>query len=153
MPAFFAGIGKFSDYNYIAPNISIMALKSKVQLEFPIKCSPVVLYNRLSTASGLAEWFADDVHVKGKKFTFIWEGSEQVAEMTQKKDSKLVRFNWIDKEADVPDDTFFEFCINRDELTGDVSLVITDFAEEGEEDEVVDLWNSQVADLKRNLGC
>ncbi len=146
-------IGKFSDYNYIAPNISIMALKSKVQLEFLIKCSPAVLYNRLSTASGLAEWFADDVHVKGKKFTFIWEGSEQVAEMTQSKDCKLVRFNWIDNEEDDPDDSFFEFNINRDELTGDVSLVVIDFAETGEEEEVVDLWNSQVTDLKRNLGC
>ncbi|WP_423128471.1 START-like domain-containing protein [Gaoshiqia sp. Z1-71] len=127
-----------------------MASKSKIQLEFPINCSPAVLYNRLSSASGLAEWFADDVYVKGKIFTFIWEGSEQRAEMVQNKDSKSVRFKWLD---DDDSDAYFEFTINKEELTGDVSLMVIDFAEEGEEDEAIDLWNTQIADLKRILGC
>jgi hypothetical protein len=83
------------------------------------------LYNRFSTASGLSEWFADDVHVKGKMFTFIWDGSEQVAEMIQNKDSRLVRFKWEDDEEE---ETYFEFLITKDELTGDVTLSITDFA-------------------------
>jgi len=127
-----------------------MALKSKIQLEFPMNCSPAVLYNRLSNASGMAEWFADDVHVKGKKFTFIWDSSEQTAEMIQSKEGKFVRFKWLD---DDDAETYFEFSINQDELTGDVSLVIADFAEIGEEQETVELWNSQISDLKRNLGC
>lgn len=125
-----------------------MASKSMIQLEYPVNCSPAVLSHRLNTASGLAEWFADDVRVKGKTFTFIWDGSEQEAEMVQNKDGKLVRFNWIDDE-----ETYFEFRITKDELTGDVSLGIIDFAEEGEEAGTIDLWNSQIADLKRNLGC
>ncbi|MFV0378787.1 MAG: START-like domain-containing protein [Mangrovibacterium sp.] len=129
-----------------------MTAKTKIQLEFPIKCSPAVLHNRLSTASGLSEWFADDVHVKGNRFTFIWKGSEQAAEMVQNKDGRLVRYKW---EEDEDEDSYFEFAINKEELTGDVSLTITDFAEkgEGEEEEVIDLWNSQIADLKRILGC
>ena len=126
-----------------------MTAKNRIELEYPINCSPAVLHNRLSTASGLAEWFADDVRVKGKVYTFMWEGSEQTAEMVQNRDSKLVRFNWMDQEEDV----YFEFRINKDELTGDVSLVVVDFAEPGEEEEVVDLWNSQISDLKRALGC
>jgi len=125
-----------------------MTLKSRIQLEYAVNCSPAVLSNRLNTASGLAEWFADDVRVKGKKFTFIWDGSEQEAEMVQNKDGKLVRFNWLEE-----DETYFEFRINKDELTGDVSLVVVDFADEGEEPEAIDLWNLQIADLKRNLGC
>ena len=127
-----------------------MASKSKIQLEYPINCSPSVLYNRLNNASGLAEWFSDDVYVKGKMFTFVWEGAEQVAEMVLERDGKFVRFKWVDDDED---DTYFEFSINKDELTGDVSLVIIDFAEEGEEDETIDLWNTQVTDLKRILGC
>ena len=127
-----------------------MSQKNKFELECPINCSPAVLYTRLSNASGLAEWFADDVHIKGDFFTFIWEGSEQVAEMIQKKENKLVRFSWVDDEDE---DAYFEFSINKDELTSDVSLVITDFAEEGEEDGAIDLWNSQLADLKQVLGC
>ena len=122
--------------------------KNKIQLEYVINCSPKVLYNRLSTASGLTEWFADDVRVRGKKYTFIWGESEQVAEMTFQKENRLVRFNWLDDD----EDNYFEFRITRDELTGDVSLIITDFVEEGEEDESKGLWDSQIADLKHILG-
>ncbi|WP_340113230.1 START-like domain-containing protein [Maribellus mangrovi] len=122
--------------------------KIKVQLEYLINCSPKVLYNRLSTASGLTEWFADDVKVRGKKYTFIWDNSEQTAEMTLHKENRLVRYTWLDEE----DESYFEFKITRDELTGDVSLIITDFTEEDEEDETRGLWNTQVADLKHVLG-
>lgn len=122
--------------------------KNKIQFEFVINCSPKVLYNRLNTASGLAEWFADDVKVRGKKYTFVWDDSEQVAEMALNKENRLVRFNWLDDE----DDAYFEFRITRDELTGDVSLLITDYAEEGEEDETRGLWETQIADLKHVVG-
>ncbi len=122
--------------------------KNKIQFEFVINCSPKVLYNRLNTASGLAEWFADDVKVRGKKYTFVWDDSEQVAEMALNKENRLVRFNWLDDE----DDAYFEFRITRDELTGDVSLLITDFAEEGEEEETRGLWETQIADLKHVVG-
>jgi uncharacterized protein YndB with AHSA1/START domain len=124
-----------------------MAEKVKVQFEYVINCSPKVLFNRLSTASGLAEWFADDVRVQGKRYTFFWEGSEQTAEMTLRKENRLVRFSWIDE-----DDTWFEFKISQDELTGDVSLIVVDFSEEDEVDETRELWNTQISDLKHILG-
>ncbi|MGM0408932.1 MAG: START-like domain-containing protein [Bacteroidota bacterium] len=121
--------------------------KVKIQLEYVINCSPKVLYNRLSTASGLAEWFADDVRVQGKKFTFIWEGSEQTAEISLRKENKLVRFIWLDGE-----DSYFEFKISQDELTNDVSLIVIDFTDEDEQEETIGLWNTQIADLKHILG-
>ena len=124
-----------------------MTDKIKIQLEYVINCSPKVLYNRLSTASGLSEWFADDVRIKGKQFTFIWEGSSQAAEMVLHKDNKLVRFNWLEEE-----DTYFEFKINRDELTNDVSLIVVDFTDEDEQEETEELWNSQISELKHVLG-
>jgi len=124
-----------------------MTDKVKIQLEYVLNCSPKVLFNWLSTASGLSEWFADDVKVKGKKYTFVWEGSEQTAEMTLHKENKLVRYSWIDE-----DDSYFEFRITQDELTGDVSLIVIDFAEENEMKETEGLWDTQVADLKHILG-
>ncbi len=123
-----------------------MTDKIKIQLEYVINCSPRVLYNRLSTASGLTEWFADDVRIKGKQYTFIWEGSEQTAEMTLRKENSLVRFTWVDEDG------YFEFKIVRDDLTNDVSLMIVDFAEEDEQEETEELWNSQVSELKHVLG-
>ncbi|MCK4699118.1 MAG: hypothetical protein KAT38_02240, partial [Bacteroidales bacterium] len=104
---------------------------------------------RLSTASGLSEWFADNVTVKGKILTFIWEGTEQKAELISKKDNKYVKFHWIDDEDK---NSYFEFRINIEEITGDVALLITDFAEEDEKEDSIDLWNSQISELKHVIG-
>ena len=127
--------------------IELMTDKGKIQLEYVLNCSPKVLFNWLSTASGLAEWFADDVKVKGNKYTFIWEGSEQSAEMTLHKENRLVIYTWLDE-----DDSYFEFRISQDELTSDVSLIIVDFAEDDEFEGTKGLWDSQIADLKHILG-
>jgi hypothetical protein len=120
--------------------------KQKIELEYVVKCSPKVLFNRLSSASGLSEWFADDVSVSGKIYTFIWDGTGQDAELVLRKENHIVRFNWVD------DDTYFEFKITRDELTGDVSLLITDFSDDDEVDEIRSLWDSQVTTLKHIIG-
>lgn len=120
----------------------------KFELEYTLNTSPKVLFNRLSTPSGIAEWFADNVNMKDSIYTFIWEGSEQKAELLQKKDLKYVRFRWLDED----DKEFFEFKIRQDELTGDVALLITDFAMEDEKDDAVDLWDSQISELKHALG-
>ncbi len=122
----------------------------KVQFEYLINSSPRVLFNRLSTASGMAEWFADDVRVKGNRYTFVWERSEQSAEMSIRKENRLVRYNWLDGDGE---GYYFEFKISQDELTGDVSLIIVDFAEEDEIEEARELWNSQISDLKHVLGA
>ncbi|MBN1182439.1 MAG: SRPBCC domain-containing protein [Bacteroidales bacterium] len=124
-------------------------MKKKYELEFTINSSPKVLYNRLSTPGGLSEWFADDVNIKGKTYTFIWNGTEETAQLVQKKENIFIRFQWTNEEYS---DTFFEFRITSDELTGDVSLLIIDYADDDEKDDAVDLWNTQVAELKHVLG-
>jgi uncharacterized protein YndB with AHSA1/START domain len=127
-----------------------MAEKLKLQLEYILNCSPKVLFNRLSTASGLSEWFADDVRVKGNLFTFVWEDDDQVAEKKNHKENKMVRYEWT--EGLSKDDNYFEFVIAQDDLTNDVSLLITDFADEDEKESTTDLWNTQVSKLKQLLG-
>ena len=124
-----------------------MTRKCKIQLEYIVNCSPKVLFNRMSTPSGLAEWFADDVRLEGKEFTFIWKDSEEVAELSLFKENKLVRFTW--KEDD---QTYFEFRITQDELTGDVALLVTDFGEEDEKDEIISLWNNHIFLLRQVTG-
>jgi uncharacterized protein YndB with AHSA1/START domain len=126
--------------------MTTMADKVKVQFEYIINCSPKVLFERISTASGLAEWFANDVIVKGDKFDFIWEDTVQTARMTLYKENKLIRFNWLDGEG------YFEFRIIQDELTNEVSLIVIDFSAEDEKDDMAELWNMQIEDLRHVLG-
>jgi uncharacterized protein YndB with AHSA1/START domain len=128
-----------------------MSEKKQIQLEYIVNCSPKVLFNRLSTASGLTEWFADDVRVKGNRFTFIWGEASEEAEKKIHRENKLVRFEWTGNGKE-KDESYFEFVINQDDLTNDVSLTIVDFAEEDEIDETTNLWDSQISTLKHLLG-
>lgn len=124
-------------------------MKNKLILEYPMNCSPLVLYPRLSTPGGLSEWFADDVNVDGKYFSFIWDKVPQKAEVVQKRDNSFIKFKW---EEDEQDNSYFEFRIVTDELTNENALMVTDFVEESEKKEAIDLWNSQVNLLKRCIG-
>ena len=125
-----------------------MSEKIKYELEFPIQASPNMLYQYISSASNLSEWFADNVNSRGKVFSFFWDGSEEKAELISFKNNKCVRFKWLENE----DDSFFEINIVVDELTKDVSLVIYDFADEDEVEEGKMLWESQISDLKQVIG-
>lgn len=124
--------------------------KVKFSLEFEIRSSPKILYNYLSTASGLEEWFADKVNIREGDFIFQWEGSEQRARIVSKKDNQMVRYKWVDDE--IKDDTFFQFEIIQDEITSDVALIVTDFATEDEKEEEILLWNSQIHNLMHHIG-
>ena len=122
----------------------------KYSIEIPINSSVNVLYKRLSTASGLAEWFADDVNLKNNIFTFFWDESEQSAKILKKKSNKFIQYKWLDDEEK---ESFFEFKIQVDEMTSDVSLIVTDFAEDEEDkEEQTMLWEQQILNLKRAIG-
>jgi uncharacterized protein YndB with AHSA1/START domain len=125
-------------------------MRLKFELEYTLNCSPKVLFSRLSTPEGLGEWFAENVNVDGDLFTFFWNGSESIARLSALKENKLVRFEWLN--LDNEEENYFEFRINIDELTGDLALIITDFAEADEKEDSIYLWDSQIADLKRLLG-
>jgi uncharacterized protein YndB with AHSA1/START domain len=125
-------------------------MRLKFEMEYNLNCSPKVLFSRLSTPDGLAEWFADQVNVDGDLFTFYWNNSESKARLSALKENKLVRFEWLGMENE--ESNYFEFRINIEELTGDLALLISDFAEPDEKEDSVFLWDSQITDLKRLLG-
>ena len=127
-----------------------MEFSRQYTLEFPIRSSIKVLYKRLSTPSGLSEWFANDVNIKNGVYTFYWDGSEQSAKLVTKKENKFVKYKWID--SDEADD-YFEFKIVVDDMTSDVSLLITDFADDEDDfEEAKLLWETQVDNLRGALG-
>jgi uncharacterized protein YndB with AHSA1/START domain len=120
--------------------------KTKIELEYLIRTSENILYNCMSTPSGLEEWFAPEVHIKGEVYTFLWEGEERSAKLSSKKKDQFVKFDWEDE------DYFFELRIKMDDMTGEVALIVTDFADEGEEDDQKMLWDEAVEELKRHIG-
>lgn len=125
--------------------------KIKFELEIPMHASPNMLYNYFATPSGLEEWFADKVNSRGKVITFFWDDSEEEAKIINKKSGERVRYKWLESEDD---DSYFEFKIQVDSLTKDVSVIITDFAEDEEAvEESKQLWTSQLDELKHAIGA
>ncbi len=121
----------------------------KFEIEFVVHASADMLYEFISTASGLSEWFCDDVNIRNGIYTFIWEEQMQQARLLKTIDLQLVRFQWVDKT----DGSYFEFRIQRDDLTNDISLLITDFAENASERESAKLlWHSQIEKLMHVIG-
>lgn len=125
--------------------------KVKFEMEFPIHASPQLLYQYISTPSGLSEWFSDNVNSRGEVFTFIWDDSEETAKLLSKKSGERIKFRWMTDEEE-GDNYFFEIRIQVDEITKDVSIIVTDFTEEDELEEAKMLWDNQISDLKQVLG-
>ena len=128
-----------------------MTTKTAFSIEYDFQSSPQLLFQYLSTPSGLSEWFADNVNSRGEDYTFIWGDTEEYAKLIQKKNNEKVRFRWMNDEED-QDDCYFELKIVVDEITKDVSLYVSDFADEDELEEAKMLWNNLVSSLKQVLG-
>ena len=126
-----------------------MAEKVEYSMEFVVKASPKMLFKFLSTPSGLSEWFADNVNSRGKGYSFFWDGAEERATVQAKKTDQYIRFRWEEEEDD---NAFFEFKIVTDDLTNDVSLLVTDYADEDEVEEAKLLWESQINSLLHAIG-
>jgi len=126
-----------------------MSDKIKYELEFTIHASPQMLYNYISNPSGLSEWFADNVNSRGELYIFIWDDSEEHAKLLSKKANDKVRFQWLEDEGE---DYYFEIRIQVDEITKDVSLMITDFSDDDELEENKMLWDNTIGNLKSIIG-
>ncbi|MGY8951485.1 MAG: START-like domain-containing protein [Flavobacteriales bacterium] len=122
----------------------------KYSIEYPIKTSISILYKRLTTPSGLSEWFADNVNIKNDVLTFYWDGSEEDAIILKMKKHEFIRFQWVDDEGE---EKYFEFFIQVHNMTKDISLIVTDFAEdEQEKEDGIQLWDKQIDNLKNAIG-
>ncbi len=125
-----------------------MSKKLLYTLEYPVRCSPGILYEFLRTPAGLQEWFADKVDERDSMFTFSWNGTEDKAELLDSEDDKFVRFRW----DYMTKDEYFEWRIDKSEVTNQTILIISDFAEKKEIKDQSQLWEYQVKELFHRLG-
>ncbi len=125
-----------------------MSKKQLFTLEYPVRCSPSILYEFLSTPAGLQEWFAEKVDERDSVFSFSWDGSTDKAEVLESIDDKSIRFHWLH----APKEEFFEFSIEKSEVTNQTILMVKDFAEKKEIKDQSQLWNSQLKDLFHRIG-
>ena len=125
-----------------------MSKKILYTLEYPVRCSPGILYEFLSTPAGLQEWFADKVDERDGLFTFSWNGTEDKADLLDKEEAKFIRFHWTHAAKD----EYFEFSIEKSEVTNQTILIVKDFAEKKDIKDQSQLWEYQVKDLFHRIG-
>lgn len=138
----------FFYYCIKSPGETEMSKKVLYTLEFPVRCSPTILYEFLSTPSGLQEWFADKVDERDGVFAFNWNGSDEKAELLESELDKFVRYRWLHAAKD----EYFEFRIERTEISNQTILIVKDFAEKKEIKDQSQLWEYQVKDLFHRIG-
>lgn len=125
-----------------------MSKKQLYTLEYPVRCSPTILFEFLSNPSALQEWFADEVNEKDGVYSFGWDGSVDLADLVDKDQDKFIRYRWQNSEAD----EYFEFEIDKSEVTNQTILIVKDFAEKKEIKDQSQLWEYQIKELFHRLG-
>lgn len=124
--------------------------KNKYVGEYEINASKKMLFPYLSTASGLSQWFADDVNInEDKVFTFIWDGDENKAKLVSSRANHHVKFEFLDNDEEDPNHVEMRLDVN--ELTQETFIRITDYSDMDLE-EAQELWDSLIHDLKEIVG-
>lgn len=128
--------------------------KNKFITEFEINASQKILFPYLSTASGLAQWFADDVNInEDQVYSFLWDGEDHRATKAAQKPNVSVKFEFLpETEEDKDDPNYIELKLNLNELTQSVFIQITDYSDLDDEEEQEDLWENIVYSLKHIIG-
>ena len=127
-------------------------LKEKFHIEFVMgRASHASLWRMISRIDGLSEWFADEVTMNEEEnvYTFFWGKSDNQAEILGSKPQQSIRFRWLDEEEE---NIYFEFQLHKLELSNEIALQITDFAEPDEKGDAITLWETQIDKMKRRLG-
>jgi len=125
-----------------------MSKKQLYILEYPVRCSPSILFEFLSNPTAMQEWFADKVDERDGVYTFSWNDSEEKAVLVEKEQDKFIRFRW----NHMAKDEYFEFSVDRSEVTNQTILIIKDFADKKDIKDQSQLWEYQVKDLFHRLG-
>ena len=134
--------------------LSVTRLKHRFVQEYPVNASAKILYPYLSTASGLRQWFCQDVQMVGAHtFDFVWDNQHHLAEITSVRTNRSVRFVFLNPDrSHVPDANYLDFSIESSELTQEVYLRVADYSEETDDVELQDMWDNLMQKLRELIG-
>lgn len=133
--------------------------KYKFQTEFEINASKKMLYPYLNSASGLSQWFAEDVTInEDKVFNFQWDGEDHKAKIAAQRTNHFIKFEFISENGNTSPDaidedpSYIELKLDMNELTQSVFLTIVDYSDSDDFEELQDVWESLVYNLKEIVG-
>ena len=129
-------------------------VKNKFVADYQINASRKIVFQYLSTASGLEEWFAEGVRInEDKVFIFDFDNEEHYARVASLRINSHVKFEFFDpKDPYESDHAYIEFKLEENELTQSLFLKVIDYSDSYEEDELVAIWDGLISKLKEIIG-
>lgn len=139
--------------------------KIKFENEYEMRASHKILYPYLNTASGLAQWFADDVTIdEDKVFSFFWDDEVQKARLAGNRRDHFVRFEYLPEQNGKKEEgdsllngsgaelSYLELSLEKSEITQSVFLRVVDYTDLEDEEELYALWEGMIASLRETVG-
>jgi hypothetical protein len=123
--------------------------------DYEVHASIKMLYPYIQTASGLSEWFADDVTINNndKSFTFFWDSEAHRAKLVAFRTNHFARFEFLpESKEDEQDPSYFELRLDFNELTQSTYLKVLDYSDFDDHRELHSLWDSLIELLRKIVG-
>ncbi|GAB3664923.1 START-like domain-containing protein [Echinicola sediminis] len=129
-------------------------VKNKFVADYQVNASKKVIFPYLSTASGLSEWFADDVTInEDKVFNFVYDGVDHLARVAAIRSNHGVKFEFFDPDMPEENDhSYVEFRLEENELTQTMFLKVIDYSDGFDDGEQEEIWEGLIATLKEIIG-
>lgn len=129
-------------------------VKNKFVADYQINASRKILFHYISTASGLEEWFADEVKInEDKVYIFDFDNEEHYARVASIRNNSHVKFEFFDpNNPDEEDHSYIEFKLEENELTQTIFLKVIDYSDGYDDDELEAIWDGLIGKLKEIIG-
>jgi uncharacterized protein YndB with AHSA1/START domain len=121
-----------------------------IEVDYLLKASPTIVYTFLTTPACLVRWFCDKVDIEADEYTFTWQGFDQMAKLVVDIEDEILKFQWMDGDNE---GEYLEYVISVSPVTNETILKITDFCDEGDADSQRQLWDSQIKQMKSEMGA
>ena len=128
--------------------------KRRFEMEYPINASPKLLFPYLSSASGLSQWFCDDVRLDpDHRLNMVWDKQNHYAEIAVQRPGRSIRYVFLDeRKQPLSDANYLDFSLEYSKITDSVFLRVTDYSDHGNDKEQQELWDSLVGKLREQVG-
>ena len=135
-------------------DMSATSSKRRFEMEYPINASPRLLFPYLSSASGLSQWFCDDVRLDpDHRLNMVWDKQNHYAEIALQRPGRSIRYVFLDeRKQPLNDANYLDFSLEYSKITDSVFLRVTDYSDHGDDKEQQELWDSLVGKLREQVG-
>jgi len=140
-------------YSFPVMAVPVASTKRRFEMEYPINASPKLLFPYLASASGLAQWFCDDVRLDpDHRLNMVWDKQNHYAEIALQRPGRSIRYVFLDeKKQPLLDANFLDFSLEYSKITDGVFLRVTDYSDHSAQEQQ-ELWDGLVGKLRDQVG-